>query len=116
LALGAAASFAMGLINAPERGGRLPGERARGQAAVAASAIDAPDATPLSQDRIEAPPKPAPKAVNTDQGDEADTADDAADATAPAKTAETAKPAPATAAPAPPPETAAPPPDDEPPH
>lgn len=57
VALGA---FTMGVINAPQRG-RLPGERAqRGAASPIATeaAATAPDATPLSQDRIEGPPAP----------------------------------------------------------
>ena len=60
IALGA---FAMGVIRAPERG-RLPGERAEegggGTSAATAAAAAAPEAQPLSQDRIEGPP-PAPE-------------------------------------------------------
>ena len=59
-------SFTMGVINAPERGGRLPGERISGKAAGPAAAIIAPEATPLSQERIEGPPPPVEKpATNT---------------------------------------------------
>jgi len=67
LALTALTSFTMGVLNAPERGGRLPGERIPGQAAGGAEIV-APEATPLSQERIEAPPpppKPEAKAEET---------------------------------------------------
>jgi hypothetical protein len=60
LALTALGSFTMGVLNAPERGGRLPGERIPGQAAAGAEIV-APEATPLSQERIEAPPPPPEK-------------------------------------------------------
>ncbi|HEV2533232.1 hypothetical protein [Phenylobacterium sp.] len=119
LALGAASAFTMGIINAPDRGGRLPGERAAGRGGgPAATAINAADATPLSQDRIEAPAKPAPKATNADQADNSDdTPDQAVNATPPTKTADATKPPPATTAP-PPPDAPAPtaPPPEEPPH
>jgi hypothetical protein len=54
-------AFAMGVIRAPERG-RLPGEREEGGASStpAAAAAAAPEAQPLSQERIEGPP-PAPE-------------------------------------------------------
>jgi|SRR6185369_5184649 len=48
--------FTMGVINAPDRG-RLPGERADG---VQGALIQATEATPLSQERIEGPPEPTP--------------------------------------------------------
>jgi hypothetical protein len=50
----AVSSFAMGVINAPHRG-RLPGERAGEKGA---AMIQATEATPLSQERIEGPPPP----------------------------------------------------------
>ncbi|HEY8615309.1 hypothetical protein [Phenylobacterium sp.] len=46
-------SFSLGVATAPARG-RLPGERAEGGAAV----VQAVEATPLSQERIEGPPPP----------------------------------------------------------
>lgn len=116
--LGAAAlgSFVMGIINAPERGGRLPGERAAGQPAGGVAVINATEATPLSQERIEAPAKPAPKATNTDASDDEDTSDQApTNAIPPAKALNATPPtvvtpAPVNATPA------TPPPEDEPPH
>jgi hypothetical protein len=57
IALTAVGSFAMGIITAPQRG-RLPGERA--SLGGAGTPIQATEATPLSQERIEGPP-PAPE-------------------------------------------------------
>ena len=54
IGLAAVSSFALGVINAPQRG-RLPGERAGEQGA---AVIQATEATPLSQERIEGPPPP----------------------------------------------------------
>jgi hypothetical protein len=112
LGLTALASFAMGIINAPEHGGRLPGQRAPGDTGPA-QAIDAPEATPLSQERIEGPPPVEKPAAN--KTDEADEAAAATNTTAgrgplldvPPMATNTAPPE--TAAPAPSP-------DDEPPH
>lgn len=116
LAVAALGSFIMGIVNAPERGGRLPGERVPGaNAAAGASVINATDATPLAQERIESAPKPAPKASNTDETDEADTEPSATNVTPPAK-ATNATPAPALQTAAPPSATPATPPEDEPPH
>jgi hypothetical protein len=121
LALGAAGAFAMGIVNAPDRGGRLPGERPAGRGGLQpAMAINAADATPLAQERIEAPPKPAPKATNANADDE-DNADDSGDqavnATPPAKAANATVPSPP-ATTTPPPDAPAPsaPPSEEPPH
>jgi len=114
LGLTALSAFAMGIINAPEHGGRLPGQRAPGQSGPV-QAIDAPEATPLSQERIEgAPPVEKPAAAETDEADQA-AADAATNTTAghgplldvPPMATNTAPPE--TVAPAPPP-------DDEPPH
>jgi hypothetical protein len=55
IVLSALTSFTLGVINAPSRG-RLPGERATG---TASAPIEATDATPLSQERIEGPPTAA---------------------------------------------------------
>lgn len=117
LALGAAGAFTLGILNAPERGGRLPGERAAREAGGTATAINATEATPLSQERIEGPPptveKPAEKA---DDEDQADTGAQALNATS--KTAEAAtKPSAAAINATPPPQLdiQAPPPE-EPPH
>lgn len=117
MALGAASAFVTGIINAPDHGGRLPGERAAGRGSAPGTAIDAADATPLSQERIEAPPKPAPKATNTDESDTADTADQPVNVIPPANAADAGKAAPLITPPAPAADTAtqAPPPE-EPPH
>jgi hypothetical protein len=123
LALGAAGAFAMGIVNAPDRGGRLPGERPAGRGGLQpAMAINAADATPLAQERIEAPPKPAPKATNANaNADDEDNADDSGDqavnATPPAKAANATVPSPP-ATTTPPPDAPAPsaPPPEEPPH
>jgi hypothetical protein len=54
IGLTAATSFTLGVLNAPQRG-RLPGERVEGSPA---ALIQATEATPLSQERIEGPPPP----------------------------------------------------------
>ena len=56
LGLTALTAFTLGVINAPDRG-RLPGERADG---ASGALIQATEATPLSQERIEGPPEPTP--------------------------------------------------------
>ena len=56
IGLSALGAFTLGVINAPSRG-RLPGERSDG---ASGSLIQATEATPLSQERIEGPPEPAP--------------------------------------------------------
>src|ERR1700754_3174045 len=56
LGLTAITAFTLGVINAPDRG-RLPGERADG---ASGALIQATEATPLSQERIEGPPEPTP--------------------------------------------------------
>jgi len=69
LGLVALGAFVAGVLNAPERGGRMPGQKASGQAP--AAAIDAPEAMPLSQDRIEAPkPVEKPASATTDEDDD----------------------------------------------
>ena len=50
-------AFTLGAINALPRG-RLPGEKSDGDSS--AAPLEATDATPLSQERIEGPPPPAP--------------------------------------------------------
>lgn len=62
IALAAVSAFTMGIINAPQRGGRLPGAKA-GAVAGVATVIDAPDATPLNNERIEGPPPPTPEEI-----------------------------------------------------
>jgi len=57
IALVAVSAFTTGIINAPSRG-RLPGEKDAGGGT--APALEATDATPLSQERIEGPPPPVP--------------------------------------------------------
>jgi len=63
IGLAAIGAFALGIMNAPQRGGRLPGEKAAGAGAPAAAAIDATDATPLVDERIEGPPPPTPEEI-----------------------------------------------------
>ena len=50
LVLTALSAFALGIVNAPQRG-RMPGEKAEGSAG--AAPLAATDATPLTQERIE---------------------------------------------------------------
>jgi len=57
LLLAAAGSFALGVATTPQRGGRLPGEKAA-LGAKGAAVIDAEEAAPLSEERIEGPPPP----------------------------------------------------------
>lgn len=66
IALAAATAFILGIVNAPQRGGRLPGEKVPG-AVGTTTTIDAQDATPLSNERIQGPPPPA---ANTEAKDE----------------------------------------------
>jgi hypothetical protein len=109
LALSALAAFTLGVVNAPERG-RLPGERpGKGQAG---SLIQATEATPLVQERIEAPPPP-PKPE--EQADDEDQPTAATNAPAAATNATPAAPAAAPPAQGPIPQETAPPPE-EPPH
>jgi hypothetical protein len=56
IGLTAITGFTMGVINAQGHG-RLPGERADG---TTGALIQATEATPLSQERIEGPPEPVP--------------------------------------------------------
>jgi hypothetical protein len=56
LGLTALTAFTLGVINAPDRG-RLPGERSDG---ASGALIQATEAAPLSQERIEGPPEPVP--------------------------------------------------------
>ena len=56
IGLSAFTAFTLGIINAPSRG-RLPGEKA---AERGGAALEATEATPLSQERIEGPPPPVP--------------------------------------------------------
>ena len=107
IVLAAVASFAMGVITAPQRGGRLPGEKPGGSGRPA-TAIDATDATPLSNERIEGPPPPANDEAKTEEAaSEADAGNSDEDAGA------SAGPAPAGDAP---PVLGGPPAPDEPPH
>jgi hypothetical protein len=115
MALGAAGSFAMGIVNAPEHG-RMPGERVPGAVTVTGAAINATDATPLSQDRIEAPPRPVEKSAAASDNSDDDEADTATNATAP-PVINPPPPAGATnATPVTPAPDTAPPPQEEPPH
>jgi hypothetical protein len=58
IVLAAITAFALGVLNAPQRG-RLPGEKAASGAP--AAAIDATDATPLVDQRLDGPPEPTPE-------------------------------------------------------
>jgi len=115
LAVSALGAFTMGIVNAPERGGRLPGERAAAQAGGQATIINAADATPLAQERIETAPPPVKPVNKTDSADDEDNSDDTAPAAPPAKALNATPPTPSTAPPA---DTSAPtaPPPEEPPH
>lgn len=74
IVLAALTAFVLGLMSAPQRGGRLPGQKVAGApAASGAAPIEAAEATPLSQERIEGPPpaeekpkeeEPPPEAAN----------------------------------------------------
>lgn len=83
IALAAVSSLIAGILGAPQRAGRLPGEKAPNSAGVGPS-IEAQDATPLSNERIEGPPPPAAneEAKNPTKEVEAD-ADDSDDNEAP---------------------------------
>ena len=98
LGLTALTAFTLGVINAPDRG-RLPGERADG---ASGALIQATEATPLSQERIEGPPEPAP--LTPEEQAKLDEAK-----AAKAEAAAAARLAAAGVRPAPPPLTAAPP-------
>jgi len=116
LGLTALTAFTLGVINAPDRG-RLPGERAdRASGAL----IQATEATPLSQERIEGPPPAAELTPEEKAKQEADklarAQTDVTTKVAPAAqaAAPTAPSAPVPVAPSV--ETPAPPPSDEAPH
>jgi hypothetical protein len=123
LGLTAVSAFALGVINAPDRG-RLPGERADG---AQGPLIQATEATPLSQERIEGPPEPVPltpeQQAKLDEEKAAKAEAAAAARLAAAGVAPVAPPAAAPAAPATPPQDRVgdllentPPPPEEPPH
>lgn len=79
IALTALTAFVLGAVNAPGRG-RLPGERAaKGEDA---APLEATEATPLSQERIEGPPPPVPLTAEQKAKLEADKAAKAAQAEA----------------------------------
>lgn len=124
IGLVAVGAFALGVANAPGRS-RLPGEKATGGVAAGGAAIEATDATPLSQERIEGPPPPPELTPEQKAKIEADkkakeeaaaqaAADDQDDAANPAASTAPAAPAGAQPGTATPPAT--PQPDDEPPH
>ena len=88
IGLAAVGAFALGIVNAPQRGGRLPGEKASATETGPAAAIDAADATPLSNERIEGPPPPTPEELAQAKADaEAKAEADAGNADADADTA-----------------------------
>src|SRR5258705_6311141 len=97
IGLTALSAFTLGIMNAPGRG-RLPGERADG---ASGWLIQATEATPLSQERIEGPPEPVP--LTREEQAKLDEAKAAR-----AEAAATARLAAAGVRPAPPPSTAAP--------
>jgi hypothetical protein len=106
IALAAISSLVMGIVNAPQRGGRLPGAKASATDGPA-TVIEAPDATPLSNERIEGPPPPTPEELAQAKADaeakaaEADAAEAAAEAAAQATTAGNAPAPPPVRPPAP---------------
>jgi hypothetical protein len=115
LVLVALSAFTFGVVNAPQRG-RMPGEKASGDGGPAP--IQATEATPLSQERIEGPPPPPELTPEEKAKQEADK-----EARAAAKLAASgAVPPPTLNVPAPPPDKVgevlqtAPPPPEEPPH
>ena len=121
IGLVALSAFALGIVNAPQRG-RLPGERPAANGS-AATPIQATEATPLGEDRIEGKPPPVPlteeeqarlDAAKQAKAD-AEVAKAALAGTAPALASPAAAPS---AAPAPPPAAppADPPPPEEAPH
>lgn len=63
IGLAAVGAFVLGIMNAPHRGGRLPGEKAASASGPAATAIEATEATPLVDERIEGPPPPTPEEI-----------------------------------------------------
>jgi hypothetical protein len=92
--------FTLGVINGTQRG-RLPGERTAHSNASIVPAVQAVEAAPLSQERIEGPPPPTP--LTPEEKAQAD-ADKAAKTQADAaKLAANGTAAPATKAPAAPP-------------
>ena len=99
IVLTALTAFILGVVNAPGRG-RLPGERAaKGEDA---APLEATEAMPLSQERIEGPPPPAPLTDEQKAKLEADKAAKAeAEAAAQSQPAAPGAPAPAAAPPAP---------------
>jgi hypothetical protein len=120
IGLAATAAFVMGVVSAPQRGGRLPGAKVPG-AAAGSTAIEATDATPLSDERIEGPPPAENDAVNDENNStEADAGNATAAAAADAPAAQPAPPKPAQppviAVPPPPQTLGGPPTPDEPPH
>ena len=123
LVLAATASFVLGVLSAPQHGGRLPGEKVGG-AAASGAAIDATDATPLADERIQGPPPPsandqAKTDEKTTEADAGNSDDEEAGAQAPAAGNEAAPPklAPPLPGNATPPQTlGGPPAADEPPH
>lgn len=114
LVLVAISAFALGVVNAPQRG-RMPGEKVSGDNGPAP--IQATEATPLSQERIEGPPPPPELTPEEKAQQEADK-----EARAAAKLAAGATPPPTLNLPPPPSDKAgevvqsAPPPPEEPPH
>jgi hypothetical protein len=115
LVLVALSAFTLGVVNAPQHG-RMPGERASGDNGPAP--IQATEATPLSQERIEGPPPPPELTPEEKARQEADRE---ARAAAKLDALGAAAPAPPTL-PVPPPDKvgeilqSAPPPPEEPPH
>ena len=93
LVLAAIGAFAMGVMSASQRGGRLPGEKVAG-AAASGPAIDAEDATPLADERIQGAPPPSAndQAKAEDKSAEADAGNSDDEDTGPAPPANSAAP------------------------
>jgi hypothetical protein len=101
IGLSALTAFVLGIVNAPSRG-RLPGEKAA-ESGGSAAAIQATEATPLSQDRFEGPPSPAPLTDEQKAALEAEKLAKAEAEAAPRPAATPGQPAAPAAAAAPPP-------------
>jgi hypothetical protein len=88
IGLAALTSFVLGIVSAPQHSARLPGEKLGG-APGSAAVIDAPDATPLSNERIggEAPPSEEETAKVETKKAEAEADDGEEDAAPAANTA-----------------------------
>ena len=70
-----AGSFALGLVGNLQHGGRLPGAQILGGVA-GPPTVDAQEATPLSDERIEGPPPPSPEDKKAEAKNEEDASEE----------------------------------------